>query len=426
MKKKSIIIIFIIAIFFAINNYSQAAGTVSLTTNKTSAYVGDEFSISVNLSGASVATLTTRITVDTSKVEYISGPSNSNYSNGRVIYTWTDPNGGSSPISSGTIATFRFRAKATGTANFSVSGDFYDANENAVKPTFSGKSVTISEVPTSNPPDNTTGGNTTTGGGSTSTPSTNTGGNTNSNTTTSSVSTNAFLKSLQLNVEGISPKFSRNVTQYYITVSNSVNSINISATPESGSAKVAVSGNTGLKIGLNKISILVTAQDGKTKKTYTINVTKTDDPSKANANLENLAIENSTLTPEFNSDITEYTCDLEADLTTLNILAVPQNQNSKTEIIGNENLQIGENNIQVNVTAPDGVTVKTYYIIVNKKEVTNTNDEQEENKNLQNEFVEPKKVNKNKAVLPLAITGIVAIIGGICYKNLKKFKNFTR
>lgn len=426
MKKKSIIIIFIIAIFFAINNYSQAAGTVSLTTNKTSAYVGDEFSISVNLSGASVATLTTRITVDTSKVEYISGPSNSNYSNGRVIYTWTDPNGGSSPISSGTIATFRFRAKATGTANFSVSGDFYDANENAVKPTFSGKSVTISEVPTSNPPDNTTGGNTTTGGGSTSTPSTNTGGNTNSNTSTSSVSTNAFLKSLQLNVEGISPKFSRNVTQYYITVSNSVNSINISATPESGSAKVAVSGNTGLKIGLNKISILVTAQDGKTKKTYTINVTKTDDPSKANANLENLAIENCTLIPEFNADITEYTCDLEQDLATLNILAVPQNQNAKINIIGNENLQIGENSIQINVTAQDKITVKIYYIIVNKKEVTNTNDEQEENKNLQNEFVEPKKVNKNKAVLPLAITGIVAIIGGICYKNLKKFKNFTR
>lgn len=426
MKKKSIIIIFIIAIFFAINNYSQAAGTVSLTTNKTSAYVGDEFSISVNLSGASVATLTTRITVDTSKVEYISGPSNSNYSNGRVIYTWTDPNGGSSPISSGTIATFRFRAKATGTANFSVSGDFYDANENAVKPTFSGKSVTISEVPTSNPPDNTTGGNTTTGGGSTSTPSTNTGGNTNSNTSTSSVSTNAFLKSLQLNVEGISPKFSRNVTQYYITVSNSVNSINISATPESGSAKVAVSGNTGLKIGLNKISILVTAQDGKTKKTYTINVTKTDDPSKANANLENLAIENCTLIPEFNADITEYTCDLEQDLATLNILAVPQNQNAKINIIGNENLQIGENSIQINVTAQDKITVKIYYIIVNKKEVTNTNDEQEENKNLQNEFVEPKKVNRNKAVLPLAITGIVAIIGGICYKNLKKFKNFTR
>lgn len=425
MKKSLVIIGFIFTILIAINNYSQAAGSVSLSSNKNSVYVGDEFSISVNLSGASVATLTTKITIDTSKVEYVSGPSNSNFSNGRVIYTWTDPNGGSSPISSGTIATFRFRAKGTGTANFSVTGDFYDASENPVKPSFSGKSVTISEVPTTNPPTNTTGGGTSTGGGNISTPSTNTGGNTGntgSNTPTSSASTNAFLKSLQLNVEGISPKFSRNTTQYYITVSNLVSFINVNATPESSSAKVTVSGNTGIKTGMNKISILVTAQDGKTKKTYTINVTKTDDPSKANANLENLAIENCTLTPEFNSDITEYTCDLEADLTTLNILAVPQNQNSKTEIIGNENLQIGENNIQVNVTAPDGVTVKTYSIKVNKKDVSNLADEPENDENLQNEdtFVEPKKVNKNGAVIPLSIAGIVAIIGGICYKKFKK------
>ena len=77
----------------------------------------------------SAATLTIKINVDTSKVEYVSGPGNSNFVNGRVIYTWTDPNGGLSPITSGTVATFKFKAKSAGTASFSVSGEFYDSNE---------------------------------------------------------------------------------------------------------------------------------------------------------------------------------------------------------------------------------------------------------------------------------------------------------
>lgn len=116
---------------------SNAAGTIRLSPSKSSVTVGDEFNVSVNLSGASVATLTTRITVDTSKVDYVSGPTNTNFSNGRVIYTWTDPTGGENPKTDGTIATFKFRAKATGSASFSVSGNFYTPDEKPVNPSFS-------------------------------------------------------------------------------------------------------------------------------------------------------------------------------------------------------------------------------------------------------------------------------------------------
>src|SRR5574344_48636 len=259
MRKKFILICFMVLIFvivLIIDNCSvQAAGTVSISTNKSTVYVGDEFTVSINLSGASVATLTTRITVDTSKVDYVSGPSNSNFSNGKVIYTWTDPNGGASPISGGTIVTFKFRAKVKGIANFTVSGDFYDANENRVSPAFSGKSVTISEVasqpstPTEQiptPPNN-----------SQQTPNNQTGSNSSasSDSINTSVSSNAFVKSLQLDVEGISPKFSRNIIQYYLIVSNFINDINVNAIAENSGAKVNVTGNIGLKVGLNKITI---------------------------------------------------------------------------------------------------------------------------------------------------------------------------
>ncbi len=91
MKKKiySAMLFFLFLLLFAIP--SMAAGTISLKASKSSVTVGEEFNVSVNLSGGSVATLTSRITIDTSKVDYVSGPSNTNFSNGRVIYTWTDP-----------------------------------------------------------------------------------------------------------------------------------------------------------------------------------------------------------------------------------------------------------------------------------------------------------------------------------------------
>lgn len=61
--------------------------------------------------------------------------------------------GGSNPKTSGTIASFKFKAKTTGTASFSVSGEFYDSNENSITPSFSGTSIVL-EAKTVSPPSN--------------------------------------------------------------------------------------------------------------------------------------------------------------------------------------------------------------------------------------------------------------------------------
>ena len=121
------------------------AASITLAPNKSTATVGEELTISMNLSGASLASLNVKITVDTSKVEYISSsaPNNTNFNNGRILYTWTDASGGSNPKTDGTIVTFRLRAKAVGTASFSVSGKFYDTNENSLNLGLNGTSVTI-------------------------------------------------------------------------------------------------------------------------------------------------------------------------------------------------------------------------------------------------------------------------------------------
>ena len=415
--KKIIVSVFAIVMFFIISTQVEAAGVVSLSANKTSVDIGDTFNISVNLSGASVATLTARVSYDTSKIEYVSGPSNSNFSGGRVIYTWTDATGGASPLTGGIIATFTFRAKAAGSASFSVSGNFFTPDETSVNPSFSGVAVNVKKEEVVVPPDNSgddnsgenTGGDTgdnngnNTGNNSGGTGnnqggnngdiggSGNTGniggsggatsGNTTSNNQQITKSSNNNLKSLQLDIEGISPTFNKNTTQYYITIPENTNNINITALPEDAKANIQITGNTNIPVGNSQIKILVTAEKGNQKQ-YLINVTKTNNSELSNANLENLAIENVTLIPEFNSEITDYTAEFSEDIQSLNILAIPQREAATVTIEGNENLQIGDNVIKITVLAEDGETSKIYNIVVKKNEVT-----EEESENL-NEDIE--------------------------------------
>ena len=87
-------------------------------------------------------------------------------------------------------------------------------------------------------------------------------------------STNKDLK--ELTIEGdytLIPEFSKDVTEYDLTVGEDVESIKINAVADDDAAKVEVTGNDSLLMGLNTVEIKVTAEDG-TEKTYKINVTR--------------------------------------------------------------------------------------------------------------------------------------------------------
>src|SRR5699024_2184478 len=83
---------------------------------------------------------------------------------------------------------------------------------------------------------------------------------------------------------------------------------------------------------------------------------------------ENLAIENYTLSPGFQSTVTNYTVEVSNKDENLNILAVAQNENAKVKISGNQNLKIGQNEIVITVTAPNGATEKNYIINAYKRD----------------------------------------------------------
>ena len=169
--------------------------------------------------------------------------------------------------------------------------------------------------------------------------SSNQGGNANTGSSTQPTSNNANLKELHLSVEGLSPAFQKSVTRYNLVVAEDISQITVNAIAEDTKATVNITGNTDLKIGTNEIRITVTAQDKKTTKAYIIEVTKTENPELANANLENLAIENVTLEPEFSPDIISYNAVIASEVENIHILAVPQVEGANVEIVGADTIQ---------------------------------------------------------------------------------------
>lgn len=188
--------------------------------------------------------------------------------------------------------------------------------------------------------------------------------NNNQQTTNNNIvqkSSEARLKELKVDREGLTPEFDKNTTEYYLVVDLSVNKINVTASKVDNKAKWAVYGNKNLKQGENTVTIVVTAEDG-TKKEYYIHVTKVDNIEMANAELDKLDIEGYNLYPSFKSNIYSYNLNINQEVSNLDITAVPQNEKATVEIEGNENLHEGENIIKINVTAENEETVRTYKI----------------------------------------------------------------
>ena len=95
------------------------------------------------------------------------------------------------------------------------------------------------------------------------------------------------------------------------------------------------------------------------------NNTQQTQTKSSNSKLASLQITEGIIAPEFNRDITEYSISVPNEITALNISAVADDSTAELEIVGNEELQVGENNIQIIVTAEDGSTT-TYNILATR------------------------------------------------------------
>ena len=355
-------------IFFNFNNiYASTKGNVYLSCNKQEVNVGDEIEISINIEGFNTSAYDFELYFDSHKLEFLENTNdkdNINVIDNKINSIWFDRSGNDEVT--GNIKTFRFKAKKEGIVSFSLNGNFYTKKAQEVDTSFNNLQVNIIDV--------------------------------NNNKSVlqkqaeeeigeSNDISNSKLQNLRLNIEGLVPEFNKDVFDYYLTVNNNVNNLEILTVPENKNSKIEITGNENLKEGLNIIKVQITSEDNSSSTSYIINVTKTNNIEDANTNLETLAIQNYLLYPNFDNTVTNYNVEVANDTNNINLLAIPEDEEANVEIDKNEELQEGNNNIKITVTAKNNYTKKVYNINVYRR---NENEEkeyklkQEENEELLN------------------------------------------
>ena len=208
-------------------------------------------------------------------------------------------------------------------------------------------------------------------------------------------STDATLDMLELSRVTLDPVFSSARAGYTASVVNGVESTAVTATPTDSAASYVVElggvdddvvdgvddddGVVDLAVGANVITVVVTAEDGQTTKTYTVTVTRADPPPSTDATLDMLELSRVTLDPVFSSARAGYTASVVNGVESTAVTATPTDSAASyvVELGGVDDdgvddddgvvdLAVGANVITVVVTAEDGQTTKTYTVTVTR------------------------------------------------------------
>jgi len=214
-----------------------------------------------------------------------------------------------------------------------------------------------------------------------------------------------------LNVEGyiLTPNFNKDVYEYTLNIDKDINEIIINAEPTYEFAKIKGNGSHLLASGKNEIKVIVIAENGNETE-YKININKNN----GTTFLKKLEIMDFKITPKFKEDIYTYEVTVKSNIDSLKI-NTETDEDDQVEIIGNENLKIGKNEIIIRVTGKDKTTT-TYKIIVNKLNVD-----------------EEKEIEKNNILLNIllvifiiSIAIMVTLIVIFIKRNYKRKLNIKR
>ena len=196
-------------------------------------------------------------------------------------------------------------------------------------------------------------------------------------------STNADLSALTIAPGTLSGSFASGTTTYSATLADTDASVRVTPTTDDAGASVEVNGEAvasgaqssaiAFAPGESKtISIVVTAEDSTTKKTYTITVRR---PLSGNSALSALAVSAGTLSPAFDAGVLNYTAAVEHATASITLTPTAAHSAASITVAGAavtsgeasaaQNLQVGENRIEIIVTAQDKTT-STYVVAVTR------------------------------------------------------------
>ena len=304
------------------------AATASLSGSGT-VQAGSTVKLTLSVSGSGIMGVDATLDYDSSVLEF------TNYDN--QLSGWTMVNDGMKfvlygvdPISSSSVLSVTFRVKSNLDAGTALSASF--------------KNITVSDgtADTSLSPASWSG------------------------KVDAPLSSNCDLGSLSCSNATLSPAFNKSTTYYTAKVPYAVESLNLNYKAADGSAKVSVSGNS-LVVGSNTVTVTCTAATGA-KKTYTISVTREQDPNykpSTDATLKELTLDVGTLSPTFSGAVTDYVAYVPYETKAAKLTGVAKDEKAlKVTEASAQLFQEGDTVMTVTCTAEDGTTAKTYTVHV--------------------------------------------------------------
>lgn len=372
MKRiKNLNLLMALVVGFSILTYlvpvKASSATVGFSGNSTVS-LNDKITIKMYVNGdnstdGGIVSVGGNLSFDSNYLEYVSGTGTTSpytfqiNTNANYIIAGLDTTLSSGITSKTEVFTFVFKAKKVGTTQVTLTNAKLSDVSNKLTTTVTPKSITITDTnpaPTTSP-------------------------------TPSTKSSDATLKSLSASGYTLSPSFKANTTLYTVTVPSTATTIKLEGATNHNKATVSGLGNITLAGNETVATIKVTAEDGSVK-TYTVKIEKEEqeqeEVKKSNdATLKKLDVSGYTLTPTFKSNVNNYSMKVRNNITSLNVTAIPNNNEAQVVISGNKNWKEGNNTVTIKVTAEDG-TVNTY--IVNVERASSNNNTKTDNKSNDN------------------------------------------
>ncbi|WHY17193.1 cadherin-like beta sandwich domain-containing protein [Paenibacillus sp. G2S3] len=245
---------------------------------------------------------------------------------------------------------------------------------------------------------------------------------------TGEVSGSTDLSALTLSSGSLNPAFASEITEYSANVDNKVAGIIVTASVYDSSATLTVNGNLSissqpsdminLKVGSNKIPVVVTAVDGSSK-TYTIDVNRgAEEAANHDTELSALSLSNGTLTPAFNPELTDYTSKVNNEVAGITVTASVYDSSASFTVNGTPavngqtsgtiSLNVGSNVIPIVVTSSNGIG-KTYTVTVTRAEAATTQPTESSNPST--------STGGTNQVSPPINRGTVTVNGGVLSLN---------
>lgn len=239
--KRVIKILILFSIFLFIPKLYASTGYISVTSSRSSVVVGNTFNVTVTISSeANIGVWEYTISYDTSKLALVSGD--------EAIKDWYTYNGQKSKSYN-----YTFKAKSSGTSTVSVKSYAVADKDTEAYMDVSVGSATISAITQAQ--------------------------------LEASYSSNNNLSNITINNGSLTPEFSKDVTEYTVSMPSNTEKVTLSGNVEDYTASATGFGDFDVSEGDNKFEIKVTAQNGNTK-VYTVNV-KVEDKNPIEVNVNN-------------------------------------------------------------------------------------------------------------------------------------------